>query len=103
MPFSGLRALPFALIIGGRPVLAQNRPCDAASSAASPSRDLYCMELVAAPGFRGASGRLELGHVSGPFAMAVTPRGRTRVQLIRAAAGVPPPAALGDLSTYVAW
>ena len=61
------------------------------------------MELVAAPGFSGASGRLELGHVPGPFTMAVTPEGRTRFQLILSAAGLPPPSSLGDFTTYVAW
>src|SRR3954447_6469196 len=103
MTLSGLRTLPFALMIAARPTAAQTRPCDAASSAESPSRDLYCMELVAAPGFSGVSGRLELGHIAGPFTVAVTPDGRTRFQLILSAAGLPTPSSLGDFTAYVAW
>jgi suppressor of ftsI len=61
------------------------------------------MELVAAPGFSGVSGRVDLGHVPGPFTVAVTPEGRTRFQLILSAAGLPPPSSLGDFTTYVAW
>ena len=102
MTFSGLRALPFALIIAARPTAAQTRPCDT-ESASSPSRDLYCMELVAAPGFSGVSGRLELGHIPGPFTIAVTPEGRIRFRLILSAAGLPPPSSLGDFTAYVAW
>src|SRR3954468_3886534 len=103
MTLSGLRTLPFALMIAARPTAAQTRPCDAASSAESPSRDLNCMELVAGPGFSGVSGRLELGHIAGPFTVAVTPDGRTRFQLILSAAGLPPPSSLGDFTAYVAW
>src|SRR3954471_21509109 len=103
MTLSGLRALPLALIIAARAASAQSRPCDAASSTDSPSRDLYCMELVAAPGFSGVSGRLELGHIAGPFTIAVSPDGRTRFRLIISAAGLPPPSSLGDYTAYVAW
>ncbi|MFL5472777.1 MAG: multicopper oxidase family protein [Gemmatimonadales bacterium] len=103
MTLSGFRVLPFALILGTGPALAQTRPCDAASSPDSPSRDLYCMELVAAPGFSGASGRLELGHIPGPFTTAVAPDGRIRFQLILSAAGLPTPSSLGDFTAYVAW
>ncbi len=61
------------------------------------------MELVAAPGFSGVSGHLELGHVPGPFTIAVTPGGRIRFRLILSAAGLPPPSSLGDFTSYVAW
>src|SRR3954465_10277725 len=103
MTLSGLRALPLALMIAAPAASAQTRPCDAAASADSPSRDLYCMELVSAPGFSGVSGRVELGHISGPFTIAVTPDGRTRFRLILSAAGLPPPSSLGDYTAYVAW
>src|SRR3954471_21826551 len=103
MTLSGLRTLPFALMIAARPTPAPTRASRAAASADSPSRDLYCMELVSAPGFSGVSGRLELGHIAGPFTMAVTPDGRTRFRLILAAAGLPPPSSLGDYTAYVAW
>jgi len=61
------------------------------------------MELVAAPGFSGVSGHLELGHVPGPFTVAVTPGGRIRFRLTLSAAGLPPPSSLGDFTNYVAW
>ena len=61
------------------------------------------MELVAAPGFSGVSGHLELGHIPGPFTVAVTPDGHIRFRLILSAAGLPPPSSLGDFTAYVAW
>ena len=81
---------------------AQQRPCDNASPL-GPSRDLYCLELVPAPGITGASGRVELGHVPGPFTVAVTRDGRPRYRLILSTAGLPSPQALGRYRTYVAW
>ncbi|HKC40723.1 MAG TPA: hypothetical protein VKC15_14360, partial [Gemmatimonadales bacterium] len=47
------------------------RPCDPATPL-GPSHDLYCIELVAAPGVRGVSGRVELSSPPGPFTVAVT-------------------------------
>jgi amidohydrolase family protein len=80
---------------------AQQRPCDPA--ALGPSRDLYCIELVAAPGIAGASGMVELGHVPGPFTVAVTPDGRPRYRLSLSVSGLPAPQSLGDFRTYLAW
>jgi suppressor of ftsI len=54
------------------------RPCDPPTPL-GPSHDLYCIELVAAPGVKGVSGRVELASPPGPFTVAVTADGRTRV------------------------
>jgi FtsP/CotA-like multicopper oxidase with cupredoxin domain len=81
--------------------VAQQRPCDPPAPL-GPSHDLYCIELVPAPGI-AASGRVELGHVPGPFTVAVGVDGRPRYQLILSAAGLPSPTALGRYRTYVAW
>src|SRR5215208_1967864 len=80
---------------------AQQHPCD--STARGPSHDLYCMELVPAPGVVGASGRVELAHPSGPFTVSAGPDGRTRFQLILFAGGLPSPSAMGSATTYIAW
>jgi FtsP/CotA-like multicopper oxidase with cupredoxin domain len=53
------------------------RPCDP-QVPLGPSHDLYCLELVPAPGSREASGRVELGIPPGPFTVAVTADGRSR-------------------------
>ena len=81
---------------------AQQRPCDPATPL-SPSHDLYCIELIAAPGISGVSARVELGHAGGPFTIAVTPDGRPRYRLILSASGLPSPESLGEYQTYVAW
>src|SRR5688500_6155240 len=94
--------LPLAVILAAPLAAAQQRPCDNPSPL-GPSRDLYCIELVPAPGISGVSGRVELGHISGPFTVAVGPDGLPRYQLILSAAGLPPPASLGSYRTYVAW
>lgn len=89
------------ILVGSRSVEAQ-RPCDEPAPL-GPSGDLYCMELVPAPGLNGVAGRVELGHIPGPFSIAVGPDGRPRYQLILHATGLPAPAAMGDYRTYVAW
>jgi suppressor of ftsI len=98
------RWLSLVLLLGPAVAVAtaQQRPCDNASPL-GPSRDLYCLELVPAPGITGASGRVELGHVPGPFTVAVTRDGRPRYRLILSTAGLPLPQALGRYRTYVAW
>ena len=78
------------------------RPCDA-KPALGPSRDLYCMELIAAPGMKGVAGRVELGYPPGPFTVAVGPDGRTRFRLRLLVEGLPAPATLGGARAYVAW
>ncbi len=99
-----LRALPLvvSLVIPNAPTPAQQRPCDAPAPL-GPSRDLYCIELVAAPGIDGASGLVGLGHVPGPFTVAVTPDGRPRHRLTVSLSGLPTPGSLGRYSTFVAW
>ena len=69
----------------------------------SPSRDLYCIELIPAPGLSAASGRVELGQRSGPFTIDITVDGRQRYAPVLTLAGLPAPSALGRYSTFVAW
>ncbi|HEY7504486.1 MAG TPA: multicopper oxidase family protein [Gemmatimonadales bacterium] len=81
---------------------AQHRPCDPPTPL-GPSRDLYCIELVAAPGVERAAGTVELGQVPGPFTVAVTADGLPRYRLALDASGLPTPSSLGRYATYVAW
>ena len=99
---SVLSAAVALVAAAGVPATAQQRPCDEPAPLA-PSRDLYCIELVPAPGVHGAAGVVELGHVPGPFTVAVTADGRSRQQLVLSVAGLPSPQSLGDYRTYVAW
>jgi suppressor of ftsI len=96
--------LPLALALGLDPVpaMARQRPCDAPDSLGA-SRDLYCIELVAAPDIAGASGRVELGHLPGPFTVAVGPAGEPRYRPVISVAGLPSPESLGPYRTYIAW
>lgn len=89
-------------ILGWTESVQAQRPCDPAT-ADGPSRDLYCIELVPAPDWQWASGRVELGHIPGPFTIAVSPDGRPRYRLILSAAGLSHPATRGGYRTYVAW
>lgn len=70
----------------------------------SPSRDLYCIELIPASGVSGASGRVLLGRKSGatPFTIDITRDGHTRYWPRLTVAGLPEPSAF-DGSLYVAW
>ncbi|MYK88898.1 MAG: multicopper oxidase domain-containing protein, partial [Acidobacteria bacterium] len=65
--------------------------------------DLYCIELIHAPDFPGASGYVELTPADSPFGAAVTIDGHHRFHLALQLAGLPDPAGLGDYSGYVAW
>ncbi|HET6577499.1 MAG TPA: multicopper oxidase domain-containing protein, partial [Gemmatimonadales bacterium] len=94
--------LAVALAVGPAPAAALQRPCET-QAPLGPSRDLYCMELVPAPGITGVSGRVELGYAPGPFTVAVTPDGRSRFRLTLSADGLPSPSALGGYRVYVAW
>ena len=96
------RTLCLALLLGARAAAAQQRPCDS-SITLGPSRDLYCIELIPAPGISEVSARVELGHPGGPFTVAVTPDGRPRYRLILSASGLPSAESLGEYRTYVAW
>ena len=69
----------------------------------APSRDLYCIELIAAPRIVGVSGRVELTVRPGPFTVDVTAAGVLRFSPVINLEGLPAPASLGQYSTYVAW
>ncbi|HEX2218685.1 MAG TPA: multicopper oxidase family protein [Gemmatimonadales bacterium] len=98
MLFLSLQALGVLVGAAG----AQQRPCDPPAPL-GPSRDLYCIELVPAPGIDGAAGTVELGHVPGPFTVAVTADGLPRQRLVLTVSGLPAPSSLGAFRTYVAW
>jgi len=72
------------------------RPCDPPTPL-GPSHDLYCVELVAAPGVNGVSGRVELASPPGPFTVAVTADGHSRFIPIFYLSGLP------STGTYIAW
>src|SRR6185312_443110 len=72
------------------------RPCEP-QAPLGPSHDLYCIDLIAAPGARAASGRVELSPPAGPFTVGVTSDGHSRYDLIVSVAGLEPG------RTYVAW
>ena len=65
--------------------------------------DLYCIDLIHAPGLPGASGYVELTPSPSPFGASVTAGGHHRFDLTLHAAGLPDPAGLGDYRGYVAW
>jgi hypothetical protein len=76
--------------------------CNGPERPLSPSRDLYCIELIAAPGIDGAAGRVEMAHLSGPFTFAVTADGRPRFAPILTVSGLPNVSTLAG-AAYVAW
>ena len=78
------------------PCAAQDRPCDP-SAPLGPSHDLYCIELIAAPGINGVSGRIELVLPSSPFTVGLTADGRTRSVPIASLAG------LASGPVHIAW
>src|SRR5687768_246614 len=80
---SGATALRWALgsvLLASAPSAssAQTSFCDGTESAASPSRDLYCIELVPAVGIRAGTGRVELGRTPGPFTVDASADGHLR-------------------------
>jgi FtsP/CotA-like multicopper oxidase with cupredoxin domain len=81
----------------------QAQVCDVPEAALSPSRDLYCIELIPAPRIEGAFGRVELGRIPGPFTIAVGPDGSLLYRPILTLGGLPAPGSLGNYATYVAW
>ena len=95
-----LATLPFALVTAQAPVRSL---CDGPGRPLAPSRDLYCIELIAAPRIVGASGRVELLMRPGPFTVDVTASGAFRISPVITLEGLPAPASLGPYSTYVAW
>ena len=91
-----VRRVLLLLAITAGPAAAQQRPCDPATPL-GPSHDLYCIELVPAPGVIGVSGRVELAGPAGPFTVAVTADGRSRVIPVASLQGLPPS------GTLIAW
>jgi suppressor of ftsI len=102
MPLNMCSLLALGLILTVPSAAAQERPCNATTHL-GPSRDLYCIELVPAPGITSVSARAELGHLDGPFTVAVRPDGRLRYRLTLSVTGLPAPGSLGNYRTYVAW
>ena len=95
-----IAALLFTLAFAQRPV---PPACEGPARPLGPSRDLYCIELIAAPRIEGVSGRVELLMRPGPFTVDVTPLGVLRFSPVITLEGLPAPASLGPFSTYVAW
>lgn len=69
---------------------------------AGPSRDLYVIDLVPAPGL-DASGTVEMVRAPSPFGVAVTRDGTHVYDLVVRAEGLPDASSLGGASRYVAW
>ena len=69
----------------------------------TPSRDLYCVELIPATGVESARGHVALQFGDSPFTQAVTPDGRPRFQAVVTLSGLPPADSLGAYVRYVAW
>jgi FtsP/CotA-like multicopper oxidase with cupredoxin domain len=89
-----IAGLLFLVVSAG--ICVAQRPCDP-QAPLGPSHDLYCIELVPAPGVTGVSGRVELSKPPGPFTVAVTADGRSRYL---------PAVSLSGLPTglrYIAW
>ena len=84
---------------GGQAALCERAP----PGVLAPSRDLYCLALVAVPDIDGISGHVELGQPAGPFTIAVTADGRIRYAPTIVLSGLPAPSSLGRFQTYVAW
>ncbi len=103
--FSVLASL--ALVIGAAFVARPQNEADLcahpAPGALSPSRDLYCIELIAAPRFEGTSGRVGLRFADSPFTHSVTVDGRSRFDAEITLEGLPPIESLGAFTHYVAW
>lgn len=76
---------------------------EAFDGARAPSRDLYCVQLVASPTVAGVGGTLELAMAGSPFGVGVRPDGRLAFEARLTLTGLPDPAALGDYTTFVAW
>lgn len=76
--------------------------CSGPEQSLAPSRDLYCIELIPAPGVTGASGRVLLGRRAGPFTIDVTRDGHVRYWPRITVENLPEPRASGG-AVYVAW
>ena len=73
-------------------------------TAETASPDLYCVELIAAPGLSNISGHVLLDFVPGPFTVSVTRDGQQRYRPRFTVRGLPSPRTLDSSATvYVAW
>jgi suppressor of ftsI len=77
--------------------------CDRPDAPSSPSRDLYCVELVRAVGIRSGAGRVELGRTPGPFTVDATADGHLRYTPVITLSGLALPSSLGRYAAYIAW
>ena len=77
--------------------------CDGPESPLSPSRDLYCIELVRAVGVRSGAGRVELGRAAGPFTVDASADGHLRYTPGGDAQWPPAPRIARALCGFVAW
>src|SRR3989442_14707958 len=98
-----VRGILILLAITAGLAVAQQRPCDPPTPL-GPSHDLYCIELVPAPGIVAVSGRVELAPPPGPFTVAVTPDGRSRYIPIVLLQGLPPASSMvkSPVAAYLA-
>jgi FtsP/CotA-like multicopper oxidase with cupredoxin domain len=83
---------------------ARAQECAGTEPPLSPSRDLYCIELVPASGVRGASARVLLGRRAGgsPFTIDVTRDGHVRYWPRITVDSMPDPGALAG-RVFMAW
>ncbi len=78
--------------------------CAVAPTPDQADADLYCIQLIAAPGIGDASGHVVLDFVPGPFTVSVTRDGQQRYRPRAVLAGLPTPRDLDPKATaYVAW
>lgn len=93
-----------AVVLLAPPTAAGGQACAGPEPALSPSRDLYCIELIPAPGVGPVSGRVRLGRPEGgsPFTIDVTREGHVRHWPHATLQGLPAAAAFGG-RVYVAW
>ena len=97
------RAIAFVSAVSASELSGQTSACDGPERPLSPSRDLYCIELVPATGIRAATGRVELGRKPGPFTVDVTADGHLRYTPTLTLSDLPRPSSLGAYTAYVAW
>lgn len=95
-----LRLVVLLATLAGR---AEAQVCDGPRQPLEPSRDLYCVALIPAPGITSAAGQVALRRGPSPFTIDVTAEGRIRHTPVLTLVGLPRPSELGAHSTYIAW
>jgi len=97
------RSSLLALTLATGRLIAQGTPADCPRLAASGgSTDLYCVPLVAAPGF-AATGAVELGWTAGPFTVGVSADGTQTWRLRFRLAALPDSILHSRRAGFVAW